>query len=205
MTGESTTGTADEAAAARESRTALRSEQMTSKTRWLKTNREPVEMSVADARMSGPLPRVEVAEGRVVEQDLVVQLGRQLRPTPGRRPQLAPVGRTEGAGDDLALHVALQEALLVFGEQLVAVEAVGQCREAAARHAGDDVDGVEQAGLAPRCRDLGAPQELQNPIGERGRARAAAGKGEDDEVRFPGPGRGPGASRNGSRFSGRPA
>ena len=57
MTGESTTGTADEAAAARDSGTASRSEQMMSKVRWLKTKREPVEMSVADARISGPLPR----------------------------------------------------------------------------------------------------------------------------------------------------
>ena len=37
------------------------------------------------------------------------------------RRQLAPVSRIEGAGDELALHVALQEALLVVGEQLVAV------------------------------------------------------------------------------------
>ena len=38
-------------------RSELASEQMTSNTRWLKTKREPVEMSVADARISGPLPR----------------------------------------------------------------------------------------------------------------------------------------------------
>jgi hypothetical protein len=29
---------------------------MTSKMRWLNTKREPVEMSVADAMMNGPLP-----------------------------------------------------------------------------------------------------------------------------------------------------
>jgi hypothetical protein len=57
VTGESTTGTADEVAAARESRTAFKSEQMTSKTRWLNTKRAPVEMSVADARIIGPVPR----------------------------------------------------------------------------------------------------------------------------------------------------
>jgi hypothetical protein len=51
---ESTTGTADEAAAARDSGTALRSEQITSKMRWVKTKREPVEMSVADAKISVP-------------------------------------------------------------------------------------------------------------------------------------------------------
>ena len=55
---ESTTGTADEAAAARDSGTALRSEQMMSNVPWLKTKREPVEMSVADARIIGPWPRL---------------------------------------------------------------------------------------------------------------------------------------------------
>src|SRR5664279_1297169 len=55
---ESTTGTADEAAAARDSGTAFRSEQMTSKMRCVKTKREPVEMSVADARIIGPWPRL---------------------------------------------------------------------------------------------------------------------------------------------------
>ena len=55
---ESTTGTADEAAAARDSGTALRSEQMMSNVPWLKTKREPVEMSVADANIIGPVPRL---------------------------------------------------------------------------------------------------------------------------------------------------
>jgi hypothetical protein len=31
---------------------------MMSKTPWLKTKRDPVEMSVAEARISGPLPRL---------------------------------------------------------------------------------------------------------------------------------------------------
>ena len=52
--GDSTTGTADEAAAARDSGTALRFEQMMSKVDWLKTNRAPEEMSVAAV---GPDPR----------------------------------------------------------------------------------------------------------------------------------------------------
>jgi hypothetical protein len=55
---ESTTGTADEAAAARDSGTAFRSEQMMSNVPWLKTKREPVEMSVADANIIGPVPRL---------------------------------------------------------------------------------------------------------------------------------------------------
>jgi hypothetical protein len=62
VTAESTTGTADEAAAARDSGTALRSEQIMSKMRWGKTKREPVEMSVADTRISGPVPRSRSAK-----------------------------------------------------------------------------------------------------------------------------------------------
>ena len=52
--------------------------------------------------------------------------------------------------DELALHVALQEALFVVVEELVAVQAVGQRGEAAARHAGDDIDLVEQPTRLPR-------------------------------------------------------
>ena len=176
-----------------------------SKTFWSKTRRGPGRDVGGRGQDQRALAAVEVAEGRAVEQDLVVQLGRQFGAAPAGRPQLAPVGRIERAGDELALHVALQEALLVVGEQLVAVQAVGQRREAAARHAGDDVDCVEQAdAFAARPDDLGAPQKLQDAVGERRRARAAAGKGEDDqgvlvlEVRLPRPG-------SGSRRSGRPA
>ena len=35
---------------------------------------------------------------------------------------------------------------------------------------------------AVRCNDLGTPEELQNPIRERGRSRAAARKGKDDQI-----------------------
>ncbi len=73
--------------------------------------------------------------------------------------------------------------MFVVGEHLVAVKAIGQCSEAAPRHAGDDIDGVDQANPGPvRCDDLVIPEELQNSVGERGRAGAAAGEGEDDEV-----------------------
>jgi hypothetical protein len=58
VTAERTTGTAEEAEAARDSETALRSEQMTSNVLWLKTKREPVARSVAEARIIGPSPRL---------------------------------------------------------------------------------------------------------------------------------------------------
>ena len=68
VTGESTTGTADEAAAARDSGTALRSEQMTSKTRCVKTKREPVRISErAGTLMVGsgsPFPKGEESIAR---------------------------------------------------------------------------------------------------------------------------------------------
>src|SRR5882757_4922768 len=56
VTGERTTGTADDAAAARDNGTESRSEQRTSKKPWSKINLEPVEMSVAITAISGPWP-----------------------------------------------------------------------------------------------------------------------------------------------------
>jgi len=102
------------------------------------------------------------------------------------RPQIAPVGGAEEAGDDLALHVAFQEALFVFGEQLVTVEPVGQRREATPRYAGDDAYGFDQADLfAAGADDFRAVQILENAVGKGGRAGSAARKGEHDErVRF---------------------
>jgi len=49
---------------------------------------------------------VEIAKGSAVEEDFVVQLGRQFGTTPTRRPQLSPVSRTQHARDELALHIA---------------------------------------------------------------------------------------------------
>ncbi len=156
---------------------------MTSKTRWVKRKREPVEISVADARISGPAPRVEIAERRAVEQDFVVQLGRQFGTAPARRPQRSPVSRIQETRDDLALYIAFQEALLVVGEQLVAIQAIGERSETSARHAADDVDFIEQADfVAVRSDDLGLSKELQHPVGEGGGTRAAAREGEDDQV-----------------------
>ena len=71
VTAESTTGTADEAAAARDNGTALRSEQIVSKMRWVKTKPEPVVMSVADVRISGPVPRDEFQRHRLAKFQIV--------------------------------------------------------------------------------------------------------------------------------------
>ena len=87
---ESTTGTADEAAAARDSGTALRSEQMMSNVPWLKTKREPVEMSVADASIIGPCSAIEIAEGGAVEEDFVVQLRTPVRTAPNPSDERSP-------------------------------------------------------------------------------------------------------------------
>ena len=73
--------------------------------------------------------------------------------------------------------------MLVVGEELLAVKTVGQSREAAARHAGNDIDCIEQARLgAVRCDDLGTPEKLQNAIRKRSSSCAAAREGKDDEV-----------------------
>jgi hypothetical protein len=77
VTGESTTGTADERRRGAGQRHRIESEQMTSNVPWLKTKRDPVEMSVAE-RGSSALAPVEIAERGAVEQDLVVQLRCQL-------------------------------------------------------------------------------------------------------------------------------
>src|SRR5207302_8135647 len=123
---------------------------------------------------------VEIAEGRTIEKNFVVQFRRQFRAPPTRRFQLAPVSRIKGASDDLALHIALQEALLVVVEQIIAVKAIGQRGETAARHAGDDVDFVEEAHFVPlRSDDLGTPKKLQNAIRKRRSTRAPTREGED--------------------------
>jgi len=80
------------------------------------------------------------------------------------------------------LHVALEEALLAIVEQTVAVEPVGERREAAARHAGDDVDLIEEAEARTlRADRLGALQDLGHAAGKRGCACASAGEGQDEE------------------------
>ncbi|EXI73393.1 MAG: hypothetical protein AW07_02605 [Candidatus Accumulibacter sp. SK-11] len=72
--------------------------------------------------------------------------------------------------------------MLVVGEQLVAVQTISERSEAAARDAGDHVHCVDQAKPgAIRCHDLGAPQELQHPIRERGSTCATAGEGKYDQ------------------------
>src|ERR1700737_1032388 len=62
VTGERRTGTADDAAAARDNGTVLRSEQSASKKVWSNITREPVERSVAITAMSGPAPRLRSAK-----------------------------------------------------------------------------------------------------------------------------------------------
>ena len=130
-----------------------------------------------------PLAADEIGEGRVVEQDFIVELSGELGTTPVRRRQRSPIEGTQRAGDDIALDVALQEALLVLVEQLLTVETVGQRGEAAAGDAGDDVDRVEQAHLpAPGLLDLGAAKEFEDAVRERGGARAAPRERKDDQV-----------------------
>jgi hypothetical protein len=123
VTGDSTTGTADDAGrrAGKPHRVQVRADDVESPLSEYETRPGgDVGRRRQDHRSLAP---VEVPERRAVEQDLVVELGRELGPAPGGRVQLAPVGHVEGALDELALNVALQKALLVFVEQLVAVQA----------------------------------------------------------------------------------
>src|SRR6185369_11696992 len=67
------------------------------------------------------LPAPQVAERGAVEEDLVIEIGGELGAPPAFREQRSPVARAERTGDEFALHVALEEALLVVLEQLVAI------------------------------------------------------------------------------------
>ena len=67
---------------------------------------------------------IQVRERRAMEQDLVVELRRHLGHAPAFGHQRAPVQRVQGAMDQLALHVAREEAILVLIEQLVAIQPV---------------------------------------------------------------------------------
>jgi hypothetical protein len=97
--------------------------------------------------------------------------------------KVSPIARIQRTRDELALDVALQEALLVIREQFLAIEPVGQRGEASARNAGDDIHFVEQAHLVPARPDDFCPlQKLEDSVRERRRARAAAGECEDDKV-----------------------
>jgi hypothetical protein len=150
VTGENTTGTADDEARARAH----------------VGRRRDDHRSVA---------ALQVGERRAVEQDLVVEVRRQLGATPARGHQRSPVRRGGDAPEQFPLDVALQEAPFVLVEQLVAVQPVGQRGEAAAGNAGDDTHFVESADLPPPGRvDLDLAQRLEHAVRERGGARAAA-------------------------------
>ena len=124
MTGDSTSGTADDAAAARDSGTASSSEQIRSNSDCTNVNREPVEMSVAVAMMSGPSRRSrspKVAPLNRISSYIWAAISE--RPQPFDHSALQFSGLDE-ARKQVALHVALQEPLLVVVEQLFAVETV---------------------------------------------------------------------------------
>ena len=128
-----------------------------------------------------PLLREQVGVRRALEQDLVVVLRCKLRAPGAAADVLPPVERVEGARDELALDIALQEALLVLGEQSLSVERIGERREAAPRHAGDDVHLVDQPAALAVDGDLGAPELFQHAVGERRGAGAAAGERQDEQ------------------------
>ena len=129
---------------------ALRSEQSMLKTFWLNGIRPPDAMSVADATMNGPVPRSRSPKVAPLNRISSYSSAASSDRPQSRRREVAPVRRIESARDELALDVALEKALLVVVEQLVAVQAVGQRGEAAARYAGDHAR-RRRAG-EPSCR-----------------------------------------------------
>ena len=128
--------------------------------------------------------RPQVRVRRAVEQNLVVEVGRELRSPPAGGSERGPVRGAQRPGDELALDVALEEALLVDVEQLVAVQAVRQGCEASAGDPGDHVDRVEQADASATLRRaLHVAQGLEHAVGERRRAGTTAREGQDDQRR----------------------
>ena len=75
-----------------------------------------------------------------------------------------PIKGIQDPADQLALNIALEKALFVFAEQPVAIQAVGQCGEAAAGNPGDDINRVEQPlPLAVAPDHLGVFQRFEDP------------------------------------------
>lgn len=83
--------------------------------------------------------------------------------------------RISRARDQVALHIALQEALRIVVEQPIAAQAVGQGRETAAGDTDQEIDIVKRCMRIFLGVDLRATQFLQDAVSERRRARAAAG------------------------------
>src|SRR5207344_2983697 len=77
--------------------------------------------------------------------------------------------------------IALEEALFVLGEELIAVERIRERSKASARHAGDNVDLVDQAAVLALHDDLRAIQLLEHAVRKRRCARAAAGEREREQ------------------------
>ena len=115
----------------------------------------------------------QIAEGGAAEQNLVVVVGRQFRTPVAKVQQAAPVARAQGTRHQFALHVALQKARFVLGEQALAVQRIGQRRETAARHARDHIDLVEHPVGVALDHDRRATQLFQHAVRQRGSARAA--------------------------------
>ena len=131
----------------------------------------------------GPGAALQIGERCAVEQDFVVEIGGELGTAPVRRTQRPPVNGIQGPADQLALNIALEKALLVFAEQPVAIQAVGQRRETAAGNPGDDVNRVEEPlSLTIPPDHLGVSQRFEDPVRERGGARSAARERQNDDV-----------------------
>ena len=130
-----------------------------------------------------PRAALQIGERCAIEQDLVIEIRGELGAAPVRRAQRPPVNGIQGPADQLALNIALEKALLVFAEQPVAIQAVGQRGEAATGNPGDDIDRVEQPlSLAVAPDHLGVSQRFEDPVRERGGARSAARERQDDDV-----------------------
>src|SRR4030095_10725693 len=110
--------------------------------------------------------RKQVADRAPPKKNLVVLTRGELGAAVAVTRQPRPVRRIDDSLDQLTLNVALEKALWILVEEPLAVECIRQCREAAARHAGDQVDLVEQRVMVPVDHDRRPPQLLEHAVGK---------------------------------------
>ena len=128
-----------------------------------------------------PGRRDELHECPLLEDGLVVELGREIDAAPVGRGEPRPVDRAEHPPEQLALDVTAEKAVLELREDAVAEEPVVGGGEGAARHRGDAVDLAEKGHRRAAKRDGRLAKRLHHTVGEGGRPRAPAGEGEAHE------------------------
>jgi len=124
-----------------------RSAHSTSKFSGLKTSRVPSARSVALTRMRGPSRLRSLYVAPLNRISSYMSAASSERPQPAE-PSAGQLKGFQGSLNEVALHVALEEARFVHVEELVAVKTKRQCGKTSTGNSRDHVDCVEHADLA---------------------------------------------------------